>query len=174
MRQLAPILLVTLLITGCASPGSKDAEPMPDPGKPDAVKPATAKPAKRPKTSVPETKIKPPAGEQSQPPEASVAEVKKPQDDQWQPIVVVAANYPKKALDNGTEGYVILEYTVTKTGSLKDIVVIDSTPPGYFEWAAIEAASKFRYNPKLVNGEPVEVPRAQYKMIFKLEYLLPQ
>jgi protein TonB len=88
--------------------------------------------------------------------------------------VLVPAYYPQKALDMGVEGYVILEFTVTRTGSLQDIVVIESSPPGYFEDAALKAATGFRYEPRIVNGEPVDVPRAQYKMVFKLEYLRPK
>jgi hypothetical protein len=38
----------------------------------------------------------------------------------------------------------------------------------------LKAATQFLYEPRLVNGEPVDAPRAQYKMIFKLEYLRPK
>jgi TonB family protein len=90
------------------------------------------------------------------------------------PNVIVPAFYPLKALDQGIEGYVLLEFAVTKTGSLQDIVVIESSPPGYFEEEALRAASQFHYQPKIVKGEPVDVPRAQYKMLFKLENLRPR
>jgi periplasmic protein TonB len=194
MRLLTPILLVTLLLTGCASTGNKDDAAKPDTGKSDTSKPDTAKPrvgstgynpAKRPDAGIAkgskDDAVKPDAGILPKRPDAGVPEVKetievkKPEAiDPWLPIALVAANYPQSALDKGIEGYVILEYTVTKTGSLKDIKVIDSSPHGYFEQDAINAAYKFRYNPKIVNGEPIEVPRAQYKMIFKLEYILPK
>lgn len=170
-----PVLFIALLFAGCASTGGKDDASSPDAGKPDASKSAV-KPAKRPDAGVRKVKEKPPADERpevkespaDEPPEV---EKKIQTRDLGMPTVVVPADYPREALDMGVEGYVILEFTVTKTGSLKDIKVIDSSPHGYFEHAAINAAYKFRYDPKIVNGEPVEVPRAQYKMLFKLEYL---
>jgi TonB family protein len=160
-------LCIALLLAGCASTGSKEVAGEPDAAKP-AIKPDAGKPAKRSNAAVPKVKEEPQAGEQP-----DIKE--KPQTrDLGLPIAIVPANYPQNALDKGIEGYVILEFTVTKTGSLKDIKVIDSSPHGYFEHDAINAAYKFRYEPKIVNGEPVEVPRAQYKMVFKLEYILPK
>ncbi|HEX5055637.1 MAG TPA: TonB family protein [Gammaproteobacteria bacterium] len=110
-----------------------------------------------------------------QPPHKSAPKTdKKSQTDPRLPNVTVPIIYPQIALDQGIEGYVLLEFNVTKTGTLQNIKVIDSTPPGYFEQEALRAASQFRYEPKIVNGEPVEVPRAQYKMIFELKYLRPR
>jgi TonB family protein len=98
----------------------------------------------------------------------------KPQIDTRLPNVTVPVIYPQRALDQGIEGYVTLEFNVTKTGTLENIKVIDSSPPGYFEQEALRAASQFRYEPKIVNGQPVDIPRAQYKMLFALKYLRPQ
>jgi periplasmic protein TonB len=165
---IAGLCIVALLCAGCAATdGRKDGSaqdtnrPLQPPGD------SASKDGKKPRTKA----TKPP-----QPLDGGLSKGDTgPQtDQQWQPNVIVPANYPRKALDMGIEGYVLLEYTVTRTGSLKDIVVIDSSPPGYFEEAAMRAATEFRYNPRIVNGEPVEVPRSRYKMIFKLEYIRPR
>ena len=73
------------------------------------------------------------------------------------PIVKVEPQYPQRALARGIEGYVLLSLTVTTTGSTKDPVVIEADPPGMFERAAISAALKFKYKPKVVDRVPVEV-----------------
>jgi protein TonB len=64
---------------------------------------------------------------------------------------------------------VILEFIVTKTGAVADPVVIEAKPPGMFDRAAINAALKFKYKPKVVNGEPIDVAGVQNKITFELE-----
>jgi protein TonB len=76
--------------------------------------------------------------------------------------------YPEHALENYIQGYVILEFTVTKTGTTKDIKVVKADPPGVFEKAALKAGKNFRYHPKVVNGEAVELTGVRNKVIFEL------
>lgn len=90
-------------------------------------------------------------------------------DGEYLPIVKVAPVYPRRAQTRGIEGYVILEFIVTKTGAVADPVVIESKPPGMFDRAAINAALKFKYKPKVVNGEPIDVAGVQNKITFELE-----
>lgn len=160
------LCIIALLCAGCAATGSDKKDSGSDAGKTaQAAGESVSKTAKKPRPKP----AKPP-----QPLDESAGSEAKQTGRQWLPTVFVPAFYPQKALDKGIEGHVTLEFTVTKTGSLQDVVVIDSSPPGYFEEAALKAATQFRYEPRLVNGEPVDVPRAQYKMIFKLEYLRPK
>ena len=84
------------------------------------------------------------------------------------PIVTVAPSYPPGAATKGLEGYVVVEYTVTVTGSVRDVVAIESTHR-VFERAAIEAARKFKYRPRVVNGTPVEVPGVSQAIRFVLD-----
>lgn len=77
--------------------------------------------------------------------------------------------YPRRALSRGIEGYVILEFTVTRTGAVKDPVIVESEPPNVFDDAAIRAALKFKYKPKVVNGESVDVADVQNRITFRLE-----
>lgn len=85
------------------------------------------------------------------------------------PIVKVLPEYPARAASKGIEGYVIVEFMVTKLGTVSNPVVIKAEPPGYFERAALKAASKFKYKPKVINGEPVDVAGVQNKIIFQME-----
>jgi len=90
-------------------------------------------------------------------------------DGEYLPIVKVAPVYPRRAQTRGIEGYVLLEFTVTKTGAVIDPVVIESKPPGIFDRAAINAALKFKYKPKVVNGEAIDVAGVRNMITFELE-----
>lgn len=89
-------------------------------------------------------------------------------DGEYLPIVKVAPIYPRRALQRGLEGYVIVEFTVSRQGTVKDVIVIESTS-SLFDRAAVEAAQKFKYKPRVVNGEPIEVPGVRNQITFKLE-----
>ncbi len=89
-------------------------------------------------------------------------------DGEYLPIVKVAPVYPRRAQTRGIEGYVLLEFIVTKTGAVRDPVVIEASPPGIFDRAAIQAALKFKYKPKVVNGEPIDVAGVRNLITFEL------
>ena len=82
------------------------------------------------------------------------------------PLVRVAPAYPARALSRHLEGYVDMSLTVTTTGKVKDPVVLYSTSP-LFEKAAIRAVRGFSYQPRIVNGVPVEVPGVKTRISFK-------
>ena len=90
-------------------------------------------------------------------------------DGDYLPIVKVAPIYPQRAIDRGIEGYVIVEFTVTKTGAVRDPKVIEYEPSPIFNKAALAAALKFKYKPRVVNGEPIEVHGVLNKITFQLE-----
>ena len=89
-------------------------------------------------------------------------------DGEYLPIVKVAPIYPRRAQTRGIEGYVLLEFTVTKTGAVANPVVLESQPTGIFDRAALSAALKFKYKPKVVNGEPIDVAGVRNKITFEL------
>ncbi|MED5348463.1 MAG: energy transducer TonB [Pseudomonadales bacterium] len=89
-------------------------------------------------------------------------------DGEYLPIVKVNPQYPRRAQTRGIEGYVLLEYIVTKTGAVRDPVVIEAKPPGIFNRAAINAALKYKYKPKVVNGEPIDVAGVKTRITFEM------
>jgi periplasmic protein TonB len=89
-------------------------------------------------------------------------------DGEYLPIVKVAPVYPRRAQTRGIEGFVLLEFVVTRTGAVRDPVVIEASPPGIFDRAAIQAALKFKYKPKVVNGEPIDVAGVRNLITFEL------
>lgn len=90
-------------------------------------------------------------------------------DGEYLPIVKVAPIYPRRAQTRGISGYCIVEYTVTKSGSIRDPQPVDCQPAGIFERASVKAATKFKYKPRVVDGEPIEVAGVQNKFTYELE-----
>ncbi|AWB67909.1 protein TonB [Saccharobesus litoralis] len=89
-------------------------------------------------------------------------------DGEYLPIVKVAPVYPRRAQQRGIEGYVIVEFTVSKLGTVSDPFVVEAEPQNIFNQAAINAALKFKYKPRVVNGEPVEVAGVQNRITFEM------
>lgn len=84
------------------------------------------------------------------------------------PIVAVAPAYPARALARYLDGYVVVEYTVTVTGAVRDAFIVTSSN-GIFDRPALEAAYKFKYKPRVVDGQSVETPGVRRKFSFVLE-----
>ena len=85
------------------------------------------------------------------------------------PIVKVQPHYSQRLVNRGIEGYAIVEFTVTASGTTKDIHVVESQPEGVFDKASIAAVAKFKYKPRVVNGKPVEVTGMQNLFRFEIE-----
>lgn len=90
-------------------------------------------------------------------------------DGEYLPIVKVAPIYPRRAQSRGISGYCIVEYTVTTSGAIRDPVAVDCQPSGVFDKASVKAAEKFKYKPRVIDGEPIEVPGVQNKFTYQLE-----
>ncbi len=69
-----------------------------------------------------------------------------------------APDYPESALTQHVSGSVTVQFTVDVHGEPRDIHVIEATPPGVFDRAALLAIKHWRYAPMVVNGTPIEVP----------------
>ena len=69
------------------------------------------------------------------------------------PKILSAAVYPRRALQQGIEGYVDLRFDVSAIGKTENIQVLNAKPSGVFEKAAIKAAQKWRFQPVMKNGQ---------------------
>lgn len=86
------------------------------------------------------------------------------------PIVKVAPIYPQRALSRGIEGYCVVQYTVTRQGTIRDPFVIeDQCTSSLFHRASVQAALKFKYKPRVIDGQAVEVPGVQNKFTYEIE-----
>ncbi|MEN8006255.1 MAG: TonB family protein [Candidatus Krumholzibacteriota bacterium] len=90
-------------------------------------------------------------------------------DGDYLPIVKIAPVYPPVAQSRGIEGYCIVEYTVTAAGTTRDVAVVEAEPTGIFDKVSIAAALKFKYRPRVVNGEPIEVRGVRNRFVYQLE-----
>ena len=83
------------------------------------------------------------------------------------PIVRIDPQWPREALIEGIEGYVVVEVTIGADGSVKDVRVIQSEPRRMFDRNVIRAVLKWKFKPRIINGVPVE-----RKAIQMLEFTL--
>lgn len=74
------------------------------------------------------------------------------------------AEYPKELADTRVEGSVELELLVSATGSVDEVVVIESVHPALAS-AAVKAAQSLRFRPATQNGEAIPV-RLRYTYHF--------
>ena len=85
------------------------------------------------------------------------------------PIVKVAPIYPARALQRGLEGFCVVQYTVTSLGTIKDPVVVqDQCTSSLWHRASLQAALKFKYKPRVIDGVAVEVPGVQNKFTYEI------
>ncbi|MFT5139585.1 MAG: protein TonB [Lysobacterales bacterium] len=85
------------------------------------------------------------------------------------PIVKVAPIYPQRALTRGIEGYCVVEYTVTRQGTTREPVVVeDQCTSSLFHRASLQAALKFKYKPRILDGEATEVRGVQNKFTYEI------
>jgi periplasmic protein TonB len=85
------------------------------------------------------------------------------------PLVRIEPDYPNRAMNRGVEGWVLVQFTITPAGTVKDQKVVDAQPKGYFEDAALKAIGRWRYNPKVEGGVAVERRGIQVVLRFNLE-----
>ena len=86
------------------------------------------------------------------------------------PIVKVAPIYPQRALSRGIEGYCVVQYVVTRQGTIREPFVIeDQCTSSLFHRASVQAALKFKYKPRVIDGQAVEVPGVQNKFTYEIE-----
>ena len=102
-------------------------------------------------------------------------------DGEYIPLFKVQPVYPRRAQERGTEGFVIVAFTITESGTITDPYVIEGkcrsvTNRGgdyndctMFNSATLRAALKLKYKPTVRDGRPVAVNDVPHKFSFELE-----
>ncbi len=85
------------------------------------------------------------------------------------PLNHITPQYPISARQQKIEGYVLVEFTVTREGVPFGIVILDRSPSDIFNASAINTAERFRFRPRVENGTPVEAQGAQFLFNYKLD-----
>jgi periplasmic protein TonB len=71
------------------------------------------------------------------------------------PIVRIEPQYPRDALLRNIEGWVQLRFTINPDGSVADPTVIAAEPPRIFNREAVRAILRWKFRPRIVDGQPV-------------------
>lgn len=83
------------------------------------------------------------------------------------PLNDVAPRYPVQAMRMRQEGSVVLEFVIQVDGSVRDVRIVQSNPPQVFDREALRTAMRWRFEPRQVDGQPVEA-RARRTINFRL------
>lgn len=83
-------------------------------------------------------------------------------------LVRVSPVYPARALTNEIEGYVVVQFDVLADGQVTNIVIIESSN-SVFDSAAIKAAERFKFKPRVVEGRALESYGIQNMFRFRLD-----
>jgi len=81
--------------------------------------------------------------------------------------------YPPAAKEAGIEGEVTLIYTVTASGKVEDVRVLEAEPADVFDDAALAAVRTWRYRPLRQNGEPLVLENVVSTLKFRLDEAYP-
>jgi periplasmic protein TonB len=84
------------------------------------------------------------------------------------PVVRIEPDYPAAAERREIEGWVRVQFSVTRSGRVTDVVVVDANPRGVFDAASIEAVRRWLYNPKVEDGVAVERVGLQTVFVFEM------
>lgn len=85
------------------------------------------------------------------------------------PVVLVQPQYPQRALARGIEGYVVVGFDIAPSGAVVNPEVIEASPPGVFDRAALNAVKKFKYKPKVIDQRAVATGGLLHRIVFELE-----
>jgi protein TonB len=92
-------------------------------------------------------------------------------DGDYLPLVAIAPQYPTRAAQRGIQGWCLVSFTVDGLGNVveESIVVVDAEPPNIFDRSSERAAARFKFQPRVVDGQGVEVAGVQYLFRYELE-----
>lgn len=78
-------------------------------------------------------------------------------DSPPRPVQQTAMEYPARARAQGLEGYVILSLLISASGEIEKVEVLEATPSGVFEDAALTGIRSWRFEPAQYQGRSVRV-----------------
>lgn len=85
-----------------------------------------------------------------------------------EPIGEILPAYPEEARRRGIEGSVVVALHIDETGAVREVEVLESSPPGVFDAAVVAAYSQARFRPAALAGRPVRYV-GKYRVVFELE-----
>ena len=101
-------------------------------------------------------------------------------DGEYIPLFKVTPIYPRRAQERGTQGYALVKFTITESGTVENVEPVegfcgDPTNPDtefrpctMLNSASSRAALKLKYKPKIVDGKAVAVDDVLHRFTFLL------
>ena len=83
-------------------------------------------------------------------------------------VVRVPPTYPRNAKQARIQGSVTMEVLIRPDGTVSNVKVLEANPPRIFDQAAIMAMQRWKFRPKIVDGNAV-TQRAKQTIEFTLE-----
>lgn len=102
-------------------------------------------------------------------------------DGEYIPLFKVQPIYPRRAQERGTQGFALVSFTITETGTVEDAQALEGycgdpngpesemRPCSIFNSASARAALKLKYKPKIVDGKATPVEGVLHKFTFVME-----
>ena len=99
-------------------------------------------------------------------------------DGEYMPLFAVQPQYPRRAQERGTEGFSIVSFTITESGTVEDAQALEGycgdpegppeemRPCTLFNSASARAALKLKYKPKIVDGKATPVEGVLHRFRF--------
>ncbi len=85
------------------------------------------------------------------------------------PQFLVSPTYPSRAITRGIEGYVDVRFDISAIGNAENAQVMHAEPENIFDRAAVAAVQRWRYQPKMVDGNARTYPGMTRRIVFKME-----
>jgi protein TonB len=156
-----------------AEPEPAPAEPAPEPASdlasltsPSAPSPGTTTQAAAPASPPPAAR--PPATTTTTTTAAAAPQPAVPAVREARILARVDPQYPREAMRGRQQGWVEVEFTIGRDGSVSDAVVVASRPSRIFDRAATRAIQEWRFEPRQENGQPVP-SRLRQRFDFRLD-----
>ena len=102
-------------------------------------------------------------------------------DGDYIPLFKVQPVYPRRAQERGVEGYAIVAFTITESGTIENPYVVegkcrskgdiygDYNDCSMFNSATLRAALKLKYKPRVIDGDAVKVNDVLHRFTYELE-----
>ena len=99
-------------------------------------------------------------------------------DGEYIPLFKVQPIYPRRAQERGTEGFAIVSFTITESGTVENATALEGycgdpegpeeemRPCSIFNSASSRAALKLKYKPKIVDGKATAVDGVLHRFTF--------
>lgn len=84
------------------------------------------------------------------------------------PIVRIKPAYPRRCQERGISGWVVLDFDVTKLGTVENASIVAADPSGCFDRTALKAIARFKYRPTILDGQPMRSNGVRFRMGFTM------